>query len=104
MDLQLLSPMYADGEHHYYVLEFAHLKNGDFVVPARWLTYKGHVKADVFQVKRFPDGTVSIESNQTTQIDASDLQDTYPELVDLGLVPVCYDGKNFQQLLCQFIY
>ena len=104
MDLQLLSPMYADGEHHYYVLEFARLKNGDFVVPARWLTYKGHVKADVFQVKRFPDGTVSIESNQTTQIDASDLQDTYPELVDLGLVPVCYDGKNFQQLLCQFIY
>ncbi|KAF9644917.1 hypothetical protein BDM02DRAFT_3157045 [Thelephora ganbajun] len=80
-----------DGPRHYYVLEFARLKNGDFVVPARWLTHKGHVKADVFQVKESPDGTVSIDTDQTMQIDASDLQSTYPELVDQGLVPVCHD-------------
>jgi hypothetical protein len=85
--------MYADGARHYYVLEFARLKNGDFVVPARWLTYKGHVKADVFQVKRFPDHTVSIEAGQTVRIDASELQSTYPELVNEGSVPVCRDGK-----------
>lgn len=95
MDLQLLSPMYADGARHYYVLEFARLKNGDFVVPARWLTYKGQVKADIFQVQRFPDGTVSIDMDQTEQIDASELGDTYPELIDQGLVPVCCDGNFF---------
>lgn len=87
--------MYADGARHYYVLEFAHLKNGDFVVPARWLTYRGAVKADVFQVKRFPDGTVSIDMGQTAQIDASELRDTYLELVDQGLVPMCHDGNSF---------
>lgn len=98
MDLRLLSPMYADGSRHYYVLEFARLKNGDFVVPARWLTYKGHVKADVFQVKRFPDSTVSIDAGQTVRIDASELWNTYPELVDHGLVPVCRDGRSIQLL------
>lgn len=95
MDLRLLSPMYADGSRHYYVLEFARLKNGDFVIPARWLTHKGRVKADVFQVEKFPDGTVSINTSQTARIDASELWNTYPELVDHGLVPVCRDGKFF---------
>ncbi|KAF9783812.1 hypothetical protein BJ322DRAFT_1021595 [Thelephora terrestris] len=96
MDLGLLSPMYADGARHYYVLEFACLKNGDFVVPAWWLTYKGRVKADVFQVKKFPDGTVSIDGSQTAQIDACEFQDTYPELMDQGLVPEIAQkpGKN----------
>ena len=98
MDLQLLSPMYADGAHHYYVLEFARLKSSDLVVPAWWLTHKGCVKADVFQVEKFPDGTVSIGVDQTVQIDASDLQDTYHELVEKGLVPTCCDGKLVQLL------
>lgn len=93
MDLRLLSPMYADGARHFYVLEFARLRNGDFIVPARWLTYKGDVKADVFQVQRFSDGTVSINTDQTVQINASELEMTYPELVDQGLVPICHDGK-----------
>ena len=92
MDLRLLSPMYADGECHYYVLEFARLKSRDFVVPARWLTYRGHVKADVFQVKRLQDGTVFIDVSQTAQIDASELQDMYPELLAQGLIPACHDG------------
>ena len=101
MDLRLLSPMYADGARHYYVLEFARLKNGNYVVPARWLTYKGCVKADIFQVKKFPDGTVSIDMDQTTRIDVTELQDTYLELIDQGLVPVCCDGK-FQPLSFHF--
>jgi hypothetical protein len=92
--------MYADGARHYYVLEFARLKNGNFVIPVRWLTYKGRVKADVFRVKKFSDGTVSINMDQTSQIDASELQNTYPELVDQGLVPVCRDGKPVQLFSC----
>ena len=104
MDLRLLSPMYADGARHYYVLEFARLKNGDFVVPARWLTHKGHVKADVFQVKKHPDGTMSIDAGQTARIDASELWNTYPELVDQGLVPVCHDSKPVRPHSCHIFH
>jgi len=104
MDLRLLSPMYADGAHHYYVLEFACLKNGEFVVPARWLTHKGCVKADVFQVRKFPDGTTSIDMSRTARIDVSELQDTYPELVDQGLVPACHDGKLVEPHLYHFVH
>jgi len=85
--------MYASGDRHFYVLEFARLRNGSLVVPARWLTYKGQVKADAFEVERLPDGTASITTDKTILIDASDLKDTYPDLVAEGVVPKCRDGK-----------
>ena len=85
--------MYADGDHHFYVLEFARLRDGSLVVPVRWLTQKGQVMADAFKVKSLPDGTVSINTDETTLIYASDLEDTYPDLVAKGAVPKCGDGK-----------
>jgi len=94
LDPRLLSPMYADGDRHFYVLEFARLKNGNFVVPVRWLTQKGRVKADAFEVKSLSDGTSSINTNETVRIDASDLKDAYPDLVAIGAVPECVDGKQ----------
>ena len=93
MDLRLLSPMYADGDRHFYVLEFARLENGNFIVPARWLVYKGRVKADAFEVKQHPDGTVTVNTEEPVLIDASDLKDTYPDLIAKGAVPMCSDSK-----------
>jgi len=85
--------MYADGDRHFYVLEFARLRNGNLVVPVRWLTQKGQVKADAFEVKNLPGGTVSINTGGTIRINTSDLKDTYPDLVAEGAVPKCSDGK-----------
>ena len=70
------------------------MKDGRLVVPARWLTYKGRVKADAFEVKWLPDGTASIAADKTILIDASDLKDTYPDLIAKGAVPKCRDGKQ----------
>ena len=92
MDLRLLSPMYADGNRHFYVLEFARLQDGTYVVPARWLTHKGQVKADAFKVSWLPNGAASIKTEETILINASDLEDTYPDLVAKEMVPECLDG------------
>ena len=98
MDLQLLSPMYASGDQYFYVLEFTWLRNGNFIVPAQWLTYKGQVKADVFEVKWLPDGTASITTDETILIDTSDLRDTYLDLIAEGVVPKCGDSGQITDL------
>ena len=51
VDRHTLSPMYDAGDRHYYIDELACLKNGNFVIPVRWLEdHNGILFADVFQV------------------------------------------------------
>lgn len=50
-DRHMLSPMYDGGNRHYYIDELARLKNGDFVIPLRWLEdNEGNVLADAYAV------------------------------------------------------
>ena len=50
-DRRILSPMYDDGNRHFYIDELARLKNGHFVIPLRWLEdHNGNVLADAYAV------------------------------------------------------
>ncbi|THU81724.1 hypothetical protein K435DRAFT_808835 [Dendrothele bispora CBS 962.96] len=51
MDLDILSPMYdAQNGCHFYVFEIARLKDGQLVIPIRWIIAEHQVFADAFKV------------------------------------------------------
>ncbi|KAJ7259067.1 hypothetical protein C8J57DRAFT_1515776 [Mycena rebaudengoi] len=87
MDLDVLSPMYDAGRAHYYVNELAHLKNGNFVVPIRWLMYRGKVHADAFAVSLDEAGNATIDDSKTVMIAAADLSENFLDLQDKKIIP-----------------
>jgi hypothetical protein len=50
MDPDLLTPMYAIGGTHFYVNELAKLKNGQLVIPIKWIVRSGVLCADGHEV------------------------------------------------------
>jgi hypothetical protein len=50
MDLDILSPMYDSGASHYYVNEVSCLCDGNFVIPIRWIKFRGEIYADSFSL------------------------------------------------------
>lgn len=51
LDPAILAPMYDDLHgRHYYVNELARLKSGEFVIPVRWVKWRGGQHADTYRV------------------------------------------------------
>lgn len=64
VDLDDLSPMWADwktaAHKHYYIKELAQLKNGEFVIPMRWVIFKKEEYTEVYKVIHYPEVSTSL--------------------------------------------
>ncbi|KAJ7698601.1 hypothetical protein B0H17DRAFT_1158298 [Mycena rosella] len=87
MDLDILSPMYDAGVSHYYVNEVAHLRDGSFVVPIRWVKFRGKVYADAYSVVFNDAGEAMIVDSETSLICSEDLVNNYHDLKAAGKIP-----------------
>ncbi|KAJ6488082.1 hypothetical protein DFH09DRAFT_1377694 [Mycena vulgaris] len=87
MDLDVLSPMYDAGVSHYYVNEVSRLKNGKFVIPIRWVKFRGKVYADTFSVTFNEQGEATILDTETALICSEDLTENYYDLKQAGEIP-----------------
>ncbi|KAJ7450619.1 hypothetical protein FB451DRAFT_1186723 [Mycena latifolia] len=87
MDLDILSPMYDAGVSHYYVNEVSRLRNDTFVIPIRWVKFKGKLYADAFCVSFNEQGEAMILDTETSLIFSGDLIQNYYDLEQAGDIP-----------------
>ncbi|KAJ7364499.1 hypothetical protein DFH08DRAFT_920925 [Mycena albidolilacea] len=87
MDLDILSPMYDAGVTHYYVNEVARLRDGKFVIPIRWVKFRGRIYADAFSVTFDDQDFATIHDSNTTLICAEDLTENYYDLEGADKIP-----------------
>ncbi|KAJ7277334.1 hypothetical protein C8J57DRAFT_1060971, partial [Mycena rebaudengoi] len=92
LDLDVLSPMYAAGVTHYYVNEVARLADGTFVVPIRWVKFRGNIYADAFKIEFDDKNYASIMDDKTVLVSANDLVDNYLDLQQAENVPQWSDS------------
>ncbi|KJA14960.1 hypothetical protein HYPSUDRAFT_149732 [Hypholoma sublateritium FD-334 SS-4] len=87
-DQRMLSPMYDAGTRHYYIDELARLKNGQFIIPVRWLEDNdGNVLADAYPVTLDNEFVAHVVDGDVILVKSSELKDNFLDLMDLGLVP-----------------
>ena len=81
--------MVAVGSKHFFVFEFARLVTGEYVVPERWVKHKSELYGEVFRVTFDEHGIASIDDSTTVRVKVTDLQDTFLDLSEHGMVPPC---------------
>ncbi|KAJ7772761.1 hypothetical protein B0H14DRAFT_3589979 [Mycena olivaceomarginata] len=83
VDLDDLSPMWADwklaAHKHYYIKELAQLKNGEFVIPMRWVIFNKEEYTEVYKSDCF-----IIHDEELVRVPALDLKYNYLDLRETG--------------------
>ncbi|KAJ6558925.1 hypothetical protein B0H10DRAFT_2240688 [Mycena sp. CBHHK59/15] len=87
MDLDILSPMYNAAGKHYYVNEVSRLQDGRFVIPVRWVTFRGKVYADAYAAELNDQGEGTIIDTKTTLICSDVLNENYYDLEHADAIP-----------------
>ncbi|KAJ7799763.1 hypothetical protein B0H14DRAFT_3787219 [Mycena olivaceomarginata] len=87
MDLDILSPMYNAVGKYYYVNEVSRLQDGRFVIPVRWVMFRGKVYADASAVELNDQGEATIIDTKTTLICSDILNENYHDLEHVDAIP-----------------
>ncbi|KAJ7448584.1 hypothetical protein FB451DRAFT_1053799 [Mycena latifolia] len=100
LDRDALTPMIVRGHRHFYVDEIARCRGGKFVIPLRWVIYKGAMHADAFIVHVSDQGHATVDDSNEFLLPAADLTDNYFDLEYQKALPVSWSGER--SLLCKF--
>ncbi|KAJ7291708.1 hypothetical protein C8J57DRAFT_1588254 [Mycena rebaudengoi] len=87
MDLDMLSPMYDSRGSHYYVNEVSRLKNGNFVIPIRWVICNDKAHADVFSISFNDQGEATVLDEGTSLVCSEEFVENYLDLLHVRKIP-----------------
>ncbi|KAI0696508.1 hypothetical protein BC835DRAFT_1405920 [Cytidiella melzeri] len=92
MNLDALSPMYNAHEKHYYVNKLTQLRNGEFIIPFRWVIYRKAVHAQSWAVA-IGDNNVATVLPVQIMVAALDMDKNYFDLKADGKLPVWHESS-----------
>ncbi|KZV86368.1 hypothetical protein EXIGLDRAFT_622070, partial [Exidia glandulosa HHB12029] len=86
---ELMTPMAALGNQHFYVNELAQLIDGRFVIPTVWVTIRGDIAAICIMCNPTDDGLEVLDAPACARVTVklNEFNTTLPELHDLGCIP-----------------
>ncbi|KAJ6582733.1 hypothetical protein B0H10DRAFT_2341090 [Mycena sp. CBHHK59/15] len=87
MDLDVLSPMYDAGISHYYVNEVLRLKNGKFIIPIRWVLFRGRVYCDTFSIVFNDENEATVIYDETSLVCTDEFEANFLDLQSTGTLP-----------------
>ncbi|KAJ2922664.1 hypothetical protein H1R20_g14407, partial [Candolleomyces eurysporus] len=90
LDRHALSPMFDDGQRHYYIDEPARIKDGTVVIPLRWFEDDGRKVWFTAWKVEFDDqnvGTILDDDREIVLLEATQLQENMLDLLDCREIP-----------------